>query len=93
MSSSIKFFGKDPLLFTIPASLLLHAGLYAMGFRPPEFPETPPSPTFDVTMVMPQNVDAPDKADFLANSNQQGSGSEDEKSRLKKSSGFTRGKS
>ena len=40
MSSSIKIFGKDPLLFTIPASLLLHAGLYAMGFRPPEFPDT-----------------------------------------------------
>lgn len=83
MSSSIKIFGKDPLFFTIPASLLLHAGLYAMGFRPPEFPESPPSPTFDVTMVMPQDVKAPDKADFMANSNQQGSGSEDEKSRLK----------
>jgi len=54
-----------------------------MGFRPPDFPASPPSPTFDVTMVMPQNVDAPDKADFVANSNQQGSGSEDEKSRLK----------
>jgi protein TonB len=34
-------------------------------------------------MVMPQNAEAPDKADFIANSNQQGSGSEDKKSRLK----------
>ena len=83
MSSSIKIFGRDPLYLTIPISLLLHAGLYAMGFRPPDFPDSPPSPTFDVTMVMPQNVDAPDKADFVANSNQQGSGSQDEKSRLK----------
>ena len=83
MSASIKIFGRDPLYLTIPISLLLHAGLYAMGFRPPDFPDSPPSPTFDVTMVMPQNVDAPDKADFVANSNQQGSGSQDEKSRLK----------
>jgi protein TonB len=83
MSSSIKIFGRDPLYLTIPISLLLHAGLYAMGFRPPDFPASPPSPTFDVTMVMPQNTDAPDKADFVANSNQQGSGSQDEKSRLK----------
>lgn len=83
MSSSIKIFGRDPLLITIPVSLLLHAGLYAMGFRPPEFPDSPPSPTFDVTMVMPQDVKAPEKADFIANSNQLGSGSEDKKSRLK----------
>ena len=83
MSSSFKIFGRDPLLYTIPASLLLHAGLYAMGFRPPDFPDSPPSPTFDVTMVVPQNVKAPDKADFMANSNQQGSGSQDEKSRFK----------
>jgi protein TonB len=83
MSSSIRIFGKDPLYITIPVSLMLHLGLYAMGIRPPDFPESPPSPTFDVTMVMPQNVKAPDKADFAANSNQQGSGSEDKKSRLK----------
>lgn len=83
MSSSIKIFGRDPLIFTIPVSLLLHVGLYAMGFRPPDFPEAPKSPTFDVTMVMPSNTKAPDEADFVANNNQQGSGSQDEKSRLK----------
>ena len=58
--SSIKFFGKDPLLFTMPVSLLLHTGLYAMGFKPPQFPESPPSPTFDVTMIMPQDLEEPD---------------------------------
>ncbi len=83
MSSSIKIFGKDPLFFTIPISLLLHVGLYAIGFKPPEFPESPPSPTFDVTMVTPQDIKAPEKADFMANSNQQGSGSKEKKSRLK----------
>lgn len=83
MSSSIKIFGHDPLLFTIPVSLVVHAGLYAMGFRIPELPEQPDSPTFDITIVMPQNVEAPDEADYIANSNQQGSGSLDKKSRLK----------
>lgn len=83
MSSSIKILGKDPLVFTIPISLLIHVGLYAMGFKPPEFPDAPKSPTFDVTMVMPQDAPEPENADFVANSSQQGSGSEDEKSRLK----------
>lgn len=81
--SKFKIFGKDPLLITIPLSLLLHAGLYAIGFRPPDFTAAPPSPTFDITMVMPQNAEAPDEADFIANANQQGSGSQDEKSRIK----------
>ncbi len=84
MSSSRKFFGQDPLYFTIPLSLLLHVSIvYGMGVVLPDRPEAPRSPTFDVTMVIPQNVEAPDKADFVANSNQQGSGSEDKKSRLK----------
>ncbi len=82
-NKSFKIFGKDPLYVTIPASLLLHAGLYAIGFRPPDFPAAPPSPTFDITMVVPQNVEAPEDADFIANANQVGSGSKDEKSRLK----------
>ncbi|HIH98195.1 MAG TPA: TonB family protein [Thermoplasmata archaeon] len=83
MSSTVKKISKSPLYFTIPASLLLHAGLYSMGIRPPDFPEAPRAPTFDVTMVIPQNVEAPEKADFIANANQVGSGSEDKKSRIK----------
>jgi len=81
--SKLKVFGKNPLYLTVPISFILHAGLYAMGFRPPEFPPSPPSPTFDITMVMPQNVETPDDADFMANANQAGSGSKEEKSRLK----------
>ena len=82
-SAKFKILGKDPLYVTIPASLLLHVGLFAMGFRPPDFPSAPPSPTFDITMVAPTDVEAPDEADFIANANQAGSGSTDEKSRLK----------
>lgn len=83
MPTKIKIFGKNPLYLTIPVSLLLHVGLYAMGFRPPDFPASPPSPTFDITIVTPQDVDVPDDADFIANANQVGSGSLDEKSRIK----------
>lgn len=83
MSSSIRIFGRDPLVFTVPISLVTHA-VFGLGvsFGLPDVPKTPKAPTFDVTMVMPQNVDAPDKADFFANSNQVGSGSKDEKTRL-----------
>jgi len=82
LMSKLKIFGKDPLYITIPASLLLHAGLYAMGFRPPDFPSAPPSPTFDITIVADQNMEAPDEADFISNANQIGSGSKEEKSRI-----------
>ena len=84
MSSSIKILGHDPLVITVPISILLHVSLvYGLGIRPPDVSKAPKSPTFDVTMVMPQNVEAPKKADFLANSNQIGSGSKEEKSRIK----------
>ncbi len=83
MSSSIKIFGRDPLLVTIPISILFHASVYAMGFGLPDYPKAPKAPTFDVTMVMPQDSKEPKNADFIANANQQGSGSKDEKSRLK----------
>jgi len=75
-------FIKSPLYLTIPISMMLHAGLYAMGFKPPEYPKTS-SPTLDITMVIPQaNVEAPEEADFIANANQVGSGTLDEKSRI-----------
>ncbi len=82
MSSSIKIFGHDPLVFTIPISLALHVGLYAMGFGLPDYPKPPKSPVFDIVMVDPQTGEAPKKADFIANSNQLGSGSKSEKSRI-----------
>ena len=82
MASTIKIFGRDPLIFTIPASLAFHAGLLAMTFAPPTPPSAPKAPIFDITMVKFQDSKAPDKADFIANANQQGSGSKEEKSRI-----------
>jgi len=82
MSSTIKIFGHDPLVFAIPISFALHAGLYALGFTAPDRPPSPKSKVFDITMVNVQNVEAPKKADFIANSNQIGSGSKAEKSKI-----------
>lgn len=82
MASPLKVFGRNPLLFTIPLSLVLHAGLYAMGFRLPDIPDAPKSPTLDITIVSKSNAAAPKDADFIANSNQEGSGSKEEKSKL-----------
>jgi protein TonB len=82
MSSIVKQLGKSVLYYTVPVSFLIHVGLYSLGFRPPNIPEKPQSPTFDVTMVTPQNSEAPDKADFIANANQLGSGSGDKKNRI-----------
>jgi len=83
MSSSINFFGHNPLMVTLPVSMVLHAGIFAMNFSPPIPPKAPKSPTFDVTMVKPSLSEAPKKADFFANSNQIGSGSSEKKSRIK----------
>jgi protein TonB len=82
MSSTIKIFGRDPLIFTIPVSLAFHAGLLAMTFAPPTPPRAPKAPVFDITMVNFQDDKAPDKADFIANANQLGSGSKEKKSRI-----------
>jgi len=84
MSSSIKIFGRDPLLFTLPISLVTHAAFgLGISFGVPDAPPPKKAPTFEVTMVNPQNIKAPEKADYFANSNQVGSGSKEEKSRIK----------
>lgn len=82
MSSSIKIFGRDPLFFTIPISLALHAGLYAMGFGMPDIPSKPKSPVFDIVLVNFDDKKAPKNADFIANANQIGAGSKTEKNRI-----------
>ena len=82
MSSSMKFLGQNILVYTVPTSLAIHAGLYAMGFSPPSIPPTPKAPVFDIALVNFKDDKAPDNADFIANANQQGAGSKKEKSRI-----------
>jgi protein TonB len=78
----MKIFGRNILVYTIPASLALHAGLFAMNFALPDAPKAPKSPVFDIALVNFADDKAPEKADFIANANQQGSGSKKEKSRI-----------
>ena len=82
MSSPLRIFGRNPLVFTIPLSLMLHAGLYAMGFRLPDPPVAPKAPILDIRLVNPSNAKAPKQADFIANSNQEGSGETKDKSKI-----------
>ncbi len=79
----IKTLGTNVLFFTIPISLALHLFAWkgvAIGI--PDVAPAPRAPVFDITMVNFQDSKAPDKADFIANANQQGSGSKEEKSRI-----------
>ena len=82
MSTPIKIFGYNPLVITVPISLMLHAGLYAMGFRLPDIPSAPKEPILDIRLVNPSNDKLPIKADFIANSNQQGSGDTKDESKI-----------
>ena len=84
MSSTIKIFGRDPITFTLPLSLVAHAAFgFGITFGLPDSPPAIKSPTFDVTMVRSQKSKAPKKADFIANSNQLGSGTQKDKKRFK----------
>ena len=80
---TFKQLSKNLLFYTIPVSIIAHATfIYAMGFGFDVPPIKPKGPVFDVTIVVPQNTKANKEADFFANSNQQGSGSKNEKTRI-----------
>lgn len=66
----------DRLGFTVVVALLLHA-LLLFGIRFLPVPETS-APLLEVTLVPATSPQAPAQADFLAQANQQGSGSEAE---------------
>lgn len=68
---------NDRMTFAIFLALLLHAILLAVhfDFRPP----SPASMGLEITLAQFKSEKAPDKADFLAQQNQEGSGTEAEK--------------
>lgn len=65
---------------TMLFSLLLH-GVVILGITFTYVKAKPSLPTLDVTLVDVANREAPDQADFLAQANNQGSGSSDKASR------------
>ncbi len=74
---------STPFALTIPASLAIHAFVIAgVGFGFPDANAVRHAPLLDITIVNTQTDELIKKADFIANANQQGSGSKEEKSRL-----------
>ncbi len=70
----------DRLSFTVFVAIALHAMLVLTDFIK-EDPKPVPY-TMEITLAKFDEPDAPEKADFLAQSNQQGSGTLEEKSRI-----------
>lgn len=71
----------DRLGFTLFLALAVHGVLlFGVGFAPEE-PRAAPN-SLDVTLAMHRADDAPEEADFIAQANQAGSGTEEEKSEL-----------
>jgi len=80
MSSKVS---DSPLFKSFPVAVFLHAVLiFATGFMMPEPSAVRNSTLLDITLVNTASDRAPDKADYLAQANQQGSGSLDKKQRL-----------
>jgi protein TonB len=65
----------DRLSFTIFIALALH-GLLVLGVGFSYKPNPKPAPTFEVTLATYKSLDAPEKADFQAQFNQEASGTE-----------------
>jgi len=74
---------KSPLFTSMPVAVFLHAVLiFATGFITPEPNPVRKSTLLDITLVNTSSDIAPKDADFIAQANQQGGGSLDEKSRI-----------
>lgn len=67
-----------PLAKTLPVALLVHAALIlGISFAPELLPKLNIPPVLDVTLVQTHSETAPDEAEFIAQANQQASGSSD----------------
>ncbi len=76
------FTNINPFSITLPIAIMVHVGVIAgIGFGLPDGGRIQHAPLLDITLVNTHADQAPDKADYLAQANQQGSGSVDRKSR------------
>nr|CAA6809704.1 MAG: Energy transducer TonB [uncultured Thiotrichaceae bacterium] len=67
---------------TLPFAVVLHAALIlGVSFAPELLPKLNIPPVLDVTLVQTHSETAPDEAEFIAQANQQASGSSDESNR------------
>ena len=74
---SVSVGAGDRLTFTIFLAAAIHA-ILVFGISFNLAPSAKPDPSLDVTLVYHTSDNEPDKADFLAQSNQQGSGTEEQ---------------
>ena len=75
---------KNPLFTTFPVAVFLHGVLiFATGFMTPEPNPARKSTLLDITLVNTHSDIAPKDADFVAEANQQGSGSLEKKAQIK----------
>lgn len=75
---------NNPLFATFPVAVFLHGVLLlGTGFMTPEPNPVRKSTLLDITLVNTQSDFEPEKADFIAEANQQGSGTLDEKQRIR----------
>lgn len=73
--SAITITPRDRLGFTLFLAASLHAALIlGVGFRSED--SGPPAPTIEVTLAQHADLEAPEDADFIAQANQLGSGTE-----------------
>lgn len=74
---------NNPLFATLPVAIFLHGVLlFGTGFMTPEPNPVRKSTLLDITLVTSSDDFEPKDADFIAESNQQGSGSLDKKARI-----------
>jgi len=72
----------DRLIFTLFVAGLLHAMvILGVTFTAEEYKPAPRPNALDVILVQTQSDEAPEKADFVAQANQQGSGQSEQKAR------------
>jgi protein TonB len=71
-----------PFSITLPVAVVVHVAVIAgVGFGLPDAGKIQYAPLLDITLVNTHSDTAPDKADYIAQADQQGSGSLDKKSR------------
>ena len=80
-TSAVKVTDSDRLTFTLFLALALHA-IVVLGITFKPQPPRPAAQTLDITLSHRADRKAPKDADFLAQSNQQGSGTRKKKSHL-----------
>ena len=78
---AVRVSDSDRFLFTLFMALVIH-GVIVLGITFAPEPPPPPAQTMEITLSRFADGKAPEKADFLAATNQQGSGTQEEAKEL-----------